>query len=156
MNNSTETPSSKDWETDLLDWVSACQSAYHIDNTPGHRFGALGSNLEENRAEIINFVNDLIETHAAKAVEADRKARGGPAGSGWIDPNDKSQKQSLPHPSERILFKHDGHVYTGYRTGDSFKSEYPLGQRFPASDCLWMRPESIDALQSSKPLAISP
>lgn len=71
-------PLPEGWETELLDWVSACQSAYHIDNTPGHRFGGLGSNLEENRSEIICFVRGLIESHATAAIEADRQARGEP------------------------------------------------------------------------------
>ncbi|NLZ11105.1 MAG: hypothetical protein GX086_07225 [Alcaligenaceae bacterium] len=71
-------PLPEGWETELLDWVSACQSAYHIDNTPSHRFGGLGSNLEENRSEIICFVRGLIESHAAAAIEADRQARGEP------------------------------------------------------------------------------
>lgn len=57
------------WETELLDRVSACQSAYHIDNTPEHRFGGLGSNLEENRSELICFVRGLIESHTDAAVK---------------------------------------------------------------------------------------
>ena len=48
------------WKHELLDWVSACQSAYHIDNTPGHRFGGLGSNLEENRAAVVEYVEELL------------------------------------------------------------------------------------------------
>lgn len=48
------------WQRELLDWVSACQSAYHIDNTPGHRFGGLGSNLEDNRSQLVEYVADLL------------------------------------------------------------------------------------------------
>ncbi|MCG8991786.1 hypothetical protein LH427_01975 [Laribacter hongkongensis] len=48
------------WKHELLDWVSACQSAYHIDNTPGHRFGGLGSNLEENRTAVVEYVEALL------------------------------------------------------------------------------------------------
>lgn len=48
------------WEVELLDWVSACQSSYHIDNTPGHRFGGLGSNLDENRACVVEYVRGLL------------------------------------------------------------------------------------------------
>ncbi len=73
MNEIKLPPLPEGWETELLDWVSACQSAYHIDNTPGHRFGGLGSNLEENRSEIICFVRGLIEDSATAAVEADRQ-----------------------------------------------------------------------------------
>lgn len=74
MTNEYELPPlPEDWETELLDWVSACQSAYHIDNTPGHRFGGLGSNLEENRSEIVCFVRGLIESHAAALKSQDRE-----------------------------------------------------------------------------------
>ena len=48
------------WKHELLDLVSACQSAYHIDNTPGHRFGGLGSNLEENRTAVVEYVEALL------------------------------------------------------------------------------------------------
>lgn len=51
-------------KTELLDWVSACQSAYHIDNTPGHRFGGLGSNLQENKDSLIEYVESLLSGSA--------------------------------------------------------------------------------------------
>lgn len=54
------------WESELLDWVSACQSAYHIDNTPGHRFGGLGSKLDENRRSLVEYVRHLIAAPEAK------------------------------------------------------------------------------------------
>ena len=57
------------WKHELLDWVSACQSAYHIDNTPGHRFGGLGSNLEENRAAVVEYVEELL-TYSAAQVQS--------------------------------------------------------------------------------------
>jgi hypothetical protein len=59
------------WEVELLDWVSACQSAYLIDNTPGHRFGWLPSRYAENRAALVEFVRELL---AAAAEGADRNA----------------------------------------------------------------------------------
>ncbi|CDY79417.1 hypothetical protein BGLT_02198 [Caballeronia glathei] len=55
-------------KTEILDWVSACQSAYHIDSTPGHRFGGLGSNLDENRAGLIEFVESIVESRAPAAA----------------------------------------------------------------------------------------
>lgn len=55
--------------TELLDWVSACQSAYHIDSTPGHRFGGLDSNLEENRAGLVAYVDGLLATLEARYQE---------------------------------------------------------------------------------------
>ena len=57
------------WKHKLLDWVSACQAAYHIDNTPGHRFGGLGSNLEENRAAVVEYVEELL-TYSAAQVQS--------------------------------------------------------------------------------------
>lgn len=53
--------------TELLDWVSACQSSYHIDSTPGHRFGGLGSHLQENRDSLVEYVNALIAARAQPA-----------------------------------------------------------------------------------------
>ena len=50
----------QNWQSELLDLVSACQSAYHIDNTEGHRFGGIGSNLEDNRFLVVEFVSDLL------------------------------------------------------------------------------------------------
>jgi hypothetical protein len=54
-------------KTEILDWASACQSAYHIASTPGHRFGALGSNLEENREGLIEYVESLLARRRAGA-----------------------------------------------------------------------------------------
>ena len=53
--------------TELLGWVSACQSSYHIDRTPGHRFGGLGSHLQENRDSLVKYVNALIAARAQPA-----------------------------------------------------------------------------------------
>lgn len=66
------------WEPELLDWVTACQSAYHIENTPGHRFGTLPGVLEANRADLVEYVRELIasagtETNAARDVLAERR-----------------------------------------------------------------------------------
>lgn len=66
-------PLPEGWETELLDWVSSCQSAYHIDNTPGHRFGNLGSLLGENRQGLVEYVVELLENSARAAIKADRK-----------------------------------------------------------------------------------
>lgn len=58
-------------ETELLDWVSACQSAYHIENSPGHRFGGLPGMLAENRAALVDYVNGMLE--ARKTGQMDMK-----------------------------------------------------------------------------------
>jgi len=47
-------------KAEILDWATACQSAYHIDSTPGHRFGGLGSNLAENREGLLACVEDIL------------------------------------------------------------------------------------------------
>jgi len=70
---------------------------------------------------------------------------------GWIDPNDKAQKQYLPHIGERVLFKHDGRVYLGKHTGGSFKAEYPFGKTFGTWDCKWMYPSALDAAAPQPP-----
>lgn len=74
--------------TELLDWVSACQSSYHIDSTPGHRFGGLGSNLQENRESLVEYVNELIAARALPAQaghvpEASCGECGKKASDGW-------------------------------------------------------------------------
>lgn len=58
-----EVPMPDGWQTELLDWVSACQSAYHIDNTPNHRFGGLASRLDDNRADVVEFVEGLLSEY---------------------------------------------------------------------------------------------
>ena len=72
---SVEVSMSEDEKTELLDWVSACQSAYHIDSTPKHPFGGLPSVLDENRKEIVDYVNALLIDRASLLANA---ADGGP------------------------------------------------------------------------------
>ena len=74
MNTTTNTGAaslSDEEKSEILDWVSACQSAYHIDSTPGHRFGGLGSNLEDNRAELIACVEGIMSRRATPTPQAD-------------------------------------------------------------------------------------
>ena len=49
-----------DERTELLDWVSACQSAHLIDSTPGHRFGGLPSSLDDNRELLVVHVESIL------------------------------------------------------------------------------------------------
>lgn len=79
------------WETELLDWVTACQSAYHIENTPGHRFGTLPGVLEANRADLVEYVRELIasagtQTNAARDVLAERRRQ--VEAEGWTPEHD--------------------------------------------------------------------
>lgn len=57
-------------KTELLDWVSACQSAYHIENTPGHRFGGIGGQLQENREALVDYVQSLLDAPSSAALDA--------------------------------------------------------------------------------------
>lgn len=59
----------------------------------------------------------------------------------WIDPNDKTQKQFLPHIGEPVLFCHGGVTYYGVHTGGSFKAGHGVTARlFGTWDCMWMYP----------------
>lgn len=51
---------------ELLDWVTACQSAYHIESTPNHRFGGLTGQLTENREAVCEYVDELLAIRAAR------------------------------------------------------------------------------------------
>lgn len=87
------------------------------------------------------------------AWQSARRAPAAPVPQGWIDPNDKAQKQYLPHIGDRVLFKHDGRVYLGKHTGGSFKAEYPFGKTFGTWDCMWMYPSALDAAAPQPPEA---
>lgn len=52
-------------QTELLDWITACQASYHIEETPAHRFHGLGGPLAENRAGAIEFVNSILKGETA-------------------------------------------------------------------------------------------
>lgn len=60
-----------------------------------------------------------------------------PAQLTWVDPNDKTQKQYLPHIGEPVLFCHGVKTYTGKHTGGSFKSDV-TNQYFNTWECRWM------------------
>ncbi len=63
--------------------------------------------------------------------------------SGWIDPNDKRQKQFLPWIGEPVLFCHKGKVYLGKHTGGSFKA----GRwNFNTWECKWQYPPKAEAM----------
>lgn len=61
--------------------------------------------------------------------------------TGWIDPNDKTQKRFLPHIGEPVLFCCDGVTYYGVHTGGSFKTGQGITARnFNTWECRWMYP----------------
>ena len=69
----------------------------------------------------------------------------------WIDPNDKTQPQYLPHVGERVLFCHDGKTYYGKHTGGSFISFTHPGNTYPTWECHWTYPpKAIDAAMNEK------
>jgi hypothetical protein len=61
----------------------------------------------------------------------------------WVNPNEKSQKQFLPHIGEPVLFCHDGVTYFGKHTGGSFTTGQGITTRnFNTWECHWMYPPS--------------
>ena len=59
----------------------------------------------------------------------------------WIDPNDKTKAQFLPHIGEPVLFCHGGVTYYGKHTGGSFQAGRGVTSRsFDTWDCHWMYP----------------
>jgi hypothetical protein len=61
----------------------------------------------------------------------------------WVNPNEKSQKQFLPHIGEPVLFCHDGVTYFGKHTGGSFTTGQGITTRnFNTWECHWMYPQS--------------
>ena len=69
--------------------------------------------------------------------------------SAWIDPNDKTQAQYLPHIGEPCLFAHNGKVYYGHHTGGSFRTGRGFTEKtFGTWDCSWM---PLPAAPEAKP-----
>ena len=59
----------------------------------------------------------------------------------WIDPNDKTQAQYLPHIGEKVLFCHDGVTYYGNHTGGCFRTGLGItSNAFNTWECHWMYP----------------
>ena len=88
------------------------------------------------------FGGDTPANQARAAIAAAEQAQQAePVASGWIDPNNKTKKQFLPHIGEPVLFCHDGVTYYGIHTGGSFKTGQGVTARtFGTWDCQWMYP----------------
>lgn len=57
----------------------------------------------------------------------------------WINPNDKTQAQYLPHIGEPCLFAYEGKVYYGIHTGGSFRTGKGVTSKsFGTWDCRWI------------------
>jgi hypothetical protein len=78
-------------------------------------------------------LNDYIRANGKELVYATTPA----AQRQWVDPNDKTQEQYLPHIGEPVLFCHEGKTYMGKHTGGSFQSEV-TNQYFNTWFCHWM------------------
>lgn len=75
----------------------------------------------------------------------------------WIDPNNKTQQQYLPHIGEPVLFCHKGTTYYGKHTGASFVSGVGFAQKhFNTWHCHWMYPPAAhDIAQEGGSMALS-
>ena len=99
-----------------------------------------GTNPESPQAiRNSQYMNISYAARAAIARAEAALAEPRPDADGWINPNDKTRKQYLPHIGERVLFCHAGITYYGKHTGGSFQSFNPP-RTFGTWDCLWMYP----------------
>ena len=65
----------------------------------------------------------------------------------WINPNDKTQQQYLPHIGEPVLFCHKGTTYYGKHTGGIFVSGVGFAQKhFNTWHCHWMYPPAAHGI----------
>jgi len=65
----------------------------------------------------------------------------------WIDPNDKTQQQYLPHIGEPVLFCHKGTTYYGKHMGGGFVSGIGFAQKhFNTWHCHWMYPPAAHGI----------
>ena len=79
-------------KTELLGCVTACQSAYYIESTPGHVFGGLPGKLQENRDELVNVVQDLLDAKDAEIASIRKDAER----LNWLIENDAMVRESEP------------------------------------------------------------
>ena len=94
--------------------------------------------LEELVAEFgVCGLTEKARAAIARAEAALAEPR--PEADGWINPNDKTRKQYLPHIGEKVLFCHAGVTYYGKHTGGAFQSFNPP-RLFETWICLWMYP----------------
>lgn len=97
-----------------------------------------------------DYLRESLDSIEQAWIEAGRKqvaqAEPRPDADGWINPNDKTKRQYLPHIGEKVLFCHAGVTYYGKHTGGSFQSFNPP-RRFCAWDCLWMYPPKAPGAQ---------
>ena len=94
--------------------------------------------LSEAR-RIVEQQRGEIESLKAKLAELAEAGQG-------VNPNDKTQKQFLPHIGERVLFCHGGKTYYGKHTGGSFISFTNPGKNYRTWECFWMYPPAASGV----------
>lgn len=89
--------------TELLDWVSACQSAYSLENHPSGPFMALPGQLQENREALVAYVNELLaQRQPASEPVAWRDPSNSDPGQGCT--YDKTKQEQWPHIYKQPLY----------------------------------------------------
>ena len=56
-------------KTELLDWVTACQSAYSMEQNPRGPFRSLPGQLKDNRTSLVEFVDDLLDAERERVLK---------------------------------------------------------------------------------------
>jgi len=56
-------------KTELLDWVTACQSAYSMESNPRGPFRALPGQLKDNRNALVEFVDGLLDDERERILK---------------------------------------------------------------------------------------
>lgn len=91
-----------------------------------------GDPAQEEYEQMLATTDSAIAERDALRAELDAPRE-------WINPNDKTQAQYLPHIGEPCLFAHGGRVYYGHHTGGSFRSGHGFAAKsFSTWDCFWM------------------
>lgn len=93
------------------------------------------------------FLRNAMRAAVAKWSAAPQQA----APAGWIDPNDKTQAQYLPHIGEPVLFCHGGKTYWGKHTGGGFVTGNGVVQKyFSTWECRWQYPPVANGIKGGQ------
>lgn len=101
--------------------MTAHRAAYFME-----RFKREEKLLGPNEKAAVDFVISMLEAQPKREPL-------------WIDPNDKTKAQFLPHIGEPVLFCHGGKTYYGHHNGGSFQYGYGVTKRhYNTWECRWM------------------
>lgn len=64
----------EDEKTELLDWVSACQSAYAMEQNPRGPFRPLPGQLKDNRQGVVDCINEILRSRTPAPPVIDKSA----------------------------------------------------------------------------------